>query len=86
MPGFRGFDLMEKYLRVEIDLPKIDIEGGKLQLFSRDAAQCRVNKVRTILIETHDRIVTQTFRGSRASSESHSLARRGRESTVERRT
>jgi FkbM family methyltransferase len=45
-------DIMQKYHIPQIDLLKIDIEGGEIPLFSRSTEW--LTNVRSILIETHD--------------------------------
>ena len=68
VPGLGVTDLLQRFNAPRVDLLKIDIEGGELQLFGPESEQW-LDRVDLIAIELHDRFVpgSETVVASRLS-------------------
>lgn len=53
--GLSIIDIMQKYSLPYIDILKMDIEGSEYNIFTDDSCEEWINKVRILVVETHDR-------------------------------
>jgi FkbM family methyltransferase len=56
VPAFSVADLMRRFNARQVDVLKVDIEGGELEVFGPEAEQW-VDRVALIAVELHDRLV-----------------------------